>query len=192
MRSCPRCWRVSERKAALRAELRRKAAELPDEARREIDRCIGERLLTHPIFMECGCVFLYVGVRKEIYTRDLIETAVNMGKIVALPVSLANGVMAFYEYDGHLETGRYGIPEPVNGRLLVPAEADLLVVPGVGFDRHGYRLGQGGGYYDRYMAQHRCKTIGLCREQAFVKEIPISWNDLPVDCVITESAVYEM
>ncbi len=181
---------MSDRKVALRAELRRCAAELSPQQRQTSDELLVKGLLEHACFQDSERIFLYIGVRNEIDTRKMIETAVEQGKIVALPVSGPRGEMEFFRYDGNLTTGRLGIPEPTSGELLVPTEHDLLIVPGLAFDRRGYRLGQGGGYYDRYMARYPCRTVGLCREQFLLSEIPIAWNDLPVDIVITEAAVY--
>ena len=80
-------------------------------------------------------------------------------------------------------------PEPLEP--LIPGKDDLIVVPGLCYDRTGYRLGQGGGYYDRYLARHRGVTLGLCRETLLYGELPREWNDFPMEYVFTEAGVLE-
>ncbi len=176
-----------ENKAELRARLRTQYQQSEGSGDMEIVRRVPE----HPLYVSCKRLFVYVGVGHEIDTMPLIKTAVSHGKTVALPKSYGKGMMEFFRYTGELTEGLYHIPEPVGGEVLVPTEQDLMIVPGLAFDRQGYRLGQGAGYYDRYLAAHPCATIGLCRQEFFFEKIPAEWNDLPVNYVITENGASE-
>lgn len=181
---------MNEAKSALRKQVRMQAAEMTQEQRDASDAQLVQRLLDHPAYQSANRIFLYIGVRNEIRTLSMVENLYHMGKMIALPVSGANGEMEFYLYDGRMRTGRFGIPEPMSEQRVTPTEDDLLIVPGLAFDCSGRRLGQGGGYYDRYMARYPCRTVGLCRAAFLMEEIPVAWNDLSVDIVITEYAEY--
>ena len=81
-----------------------------------------------------------------------------------------------------------GIPAPKESAVrLDPDELDLIIVPAITFDRSGYRLGYGGGYYDRYLAQTKAFTVGLARERLVKEELPREAHDIAVKCLITES-----
>lgn len=181
---------MSERKKLLRSQLRADYARMTDFERNIIDIGLIERLMGHDLYNHCERLFLYVSVGTEINTHRLILDAYGQGKTVALPKCSSSGRMDFYRYTGALSEGKYHIPEPVSDEVLEPKPNDIMIVPGLAFDVNGYRIGQGGGYYDRYLAKHSCIRIGLCRERFLLKEIPTMWNDIPVDFVITENAVY--
>ncbi len=182
---------MNNRKNALRREIRN-ALRLYSKAELEwMDHRIIQRLMDAELYRHSGRIFLYASKFPEISTLGLIETAVKQGKIVALPKSMAAGMMEFYCYDGKLHPGRYGIQEPVSDRMITPEPEDLMIVPGLCFAKDGHRLGQGGGYYDRYMARYSCNTVGLCRDAFLQETLCTEWNDLPVDCVITESAMFK-
>lgn len=182
---------MTDSKGLMRKQLRQAYENVNSDYTNCADACLIERLIGHDLYKKCKKIFLYASVGAEVDTRALIEIAYKQGKIVALPICLGNGVMDFYQYDGTLREGKYCIPEPTTGTVLYPDSSDVMIVPGLAFDKKGYRMGQGGGYYDRYLEKHRCITIGVCREMFFVENVPICWNDLPVDYVITETQSYQ-
>lgn len=155
------------------------------------DAAIAARVLEHPAYRSCHSLFVYASAGTEVDTHAIIAAAMEQGRTVALPVCHGKGIMDFYVYDGTLRRGRYGIPEPVSDTVITPTSGDVMIVPGLSFTKNGERLGQGGGYYDRYLEKYPCMTIGVCREQLLSEKLPVEWNDLPVRCVITDSAVYE-
>lgn len=183
-------WTPKAEKDALRQRVRATLRELSSEKAAETDRLILERLVALSAYTRAERIFLYVGIFPEIETAPLLARAVRDGKCVALPKSRPGGIMDFYAYEGQLVPGLYGIPEPVSDKLLYPGERDLLIVPGLGFTPEGKRLGQGGGYYDRYLEKHPCKTVALCRQAQMLSSIPTQWNDLPVEFVLTERNFY--
>ena len=72
---------------------------------------------------------------------------------------------------------------------MEPSPEDLMIVPGLSFDRMGYRLGQGGGYDDRYLTAHPAVTAGVCRDRFLRDAVPRDWNDRPVRYIITEHEI---
>lgn len=177
-------------KKKLRSALREQYKQLNASHIAEIDKALIARVEDHRAYQTAKQIFLYASVANEVDTKTLIANAYKNGKTVALPKCEAMGKMQFFAYDGNLIEGRYHILEPTSDVLLEPAEDDVIIVPGLAFDKMGYRMGQGGGYYDRYLSKYRCISIGVCREQFMCNEIPKEWNDLPVDYVITEATVY--
>lgn len=180
---------VNDPKTTLRQEIRTALIAYTEAELEEIDRKIVRQLMDTERYLHSRRIFLYASKFPEISTMYLIETAIETGKIVALPKSMPAGEMEFYRYSGKLRAGRYGILEPVSDTMLRPVADDLMIVPGLCFAKNGHRLGQGGGYYDRYLAKYPCHTIGLCRDAFLQETVYTEWNDFPVDCVITETAV---
>ncbi len=178
-----------EEKAALRRRIREQLADIPQLELERSDQCIFEQVRSHPLCRDAQRLFLYCSVGREIDTRRLIRWAADQGKVVALPISEPNGQMEFYQYTGMLHPGRFGIPEPERWKKMIPQPGDPVLVPGLCFDRAGQRLGQGGGYYDRYLSKSEGVLVGLCRERFLVGQLPTEWNDFPVEIILTEKTV---
>ena len=176
---------MDEAKREVRLAVRRRLESLSGESRREADRAITRRVMKSARYQETERLFCYCSTESEPSTREIIADATARGKTVALPVSGPDGVMEFYRYTGSLRPGRFGILEPDSGQLLVPEETDLILVPGVAFDRRGHRLGRGGGYYDRYLAAHGGVKMGLCWHWMLSDGVPHTGYDVPMDCIVT-------
>jgi len=181
---------VNDPKGLLRNRLRKANAASKADYRNTVDGALLSRVLEFPLYQNADRIFLYASVGYEIDTRDLIRRGFSSGKKVLLPKCHSKGIMEFYEYTGTLTVGKFGIPEPTGTIATVPRRDDLMIVPGLAFTAEGLRLGQGGGYYDRFMDKYPCITVGLCRNAFLLKELPTEWNDLPVDYVITETDTY--
>ena len=144
-------------KAALRRELLRKRRQLP--GRPEKDRAIFQVITALPQYRQARRLYLYVSTGEEPDTRQLLLAALQAGKEVYAPRCLERpGEMAFLRVTGEedLAPGKFGIYEP-DPRRCPPApegEEGLCLVPGLAFDRSGFRLGYGKGYYDRFLAAH--------------------------------------
>lgn len=157
---------------------------------------IGRRVLALDAFLEARTVMAYVDVRNEVRTGGLIRAALRRGQRVALPVpEPRTGYMAAAlapAYPEGLVTGPYGIPVPSPGSAAVsPADLDCVLVPGVAFDVDGFRLGYGGGYYDRFLSglRGRVSVIGLAYAWQVVPRLAREPHDRPVDLVVTEEWV---
>ena len=180
---------VAEVKKILRQQMRQGLAEVGRGEKEWSDRELVQRFLEHPKLAGANTVLLYYGVGQEIDTRGLIQTLLDQGKTVCLPKCLPERQMEARVITGpdQLEPDVYGIPAPKEGcPVLEREQVDLILVPGLCFDSRGNRLGQGGGYYDRYLEDYEGITIGLCREDFFQVNLPREPLDAWVRFVLTE------
>ena len=184
---------LKEQKLASRKALRRRIAALSEKELEKSDIEIYNNLSRLPELLSAKTVFLYCSTGHEVDTHRLIGFLLERGQIVALPVSLPEGEMVFREYrPGNLQEGRFfGILEPdENARALEPENGDLIIVPGLAYDRSGFRMGQGGGYYDRFLSAHKLYSVGIGRDCLLCDRVIREPHDAPVDCLVTESGVY--
>lgn len=180
---------VAEVKKILRQQMRQALAELSQQEKTWSDGELIQRFLEHPKLAEAKTVLLYYGVGQEIETKGLIQTLLDQGKTVCLPKCLADHQMEARVITSldDLAPDAYGIPAPGDHCPALEREKmDLILVPGLCFDSRGNRLGQGGGYYDRYLEDYEGVTIGLCREDFFQVNLPREPLDAWVRIVLTE------
>ena len=118
----------------------------------EKSAAVYKRLIETDMFNKADVVFCFAAAKGEPDTNPIIETALSMGKTVALPVVVSKTEMIFREITGmdDMEASRFGILEPKNGRIITPKGNTLVLVPGLVFSENFARIGYGGGYYDRY------------------------------------------
>jgi len=180
-------------KKEFRARVRAMTAQLDEAYIASSNEGITAAVLSLPEYRRAERVFAYSAMGRECATAGILEDAAAGGKTLALPVVLGDGQMVFAEYRGELSAGAFGIGEPAGEtETLVPTEKDIMVVPALCCDKEGYRMGRGGGYYDRYLAGCRAFTVCLCREALLAEKVPREWNDLPVLAVITEKRVIRL
>lgn len=179
-------------KQALRARLRAQAKTFEADYLTRSDAAIEALLFALPEWAAAQSVFLYLSMGTEPETRGIFKRAIAGGKRVGVPRCLGSGVMesrAVATLEG-LTPGAFGILEPEETAPLLEAAAfDLVVAPCVAVDRNGFRLGNGGGYYDRFLPQARCPVVCLCRGRLLQPEVPREPFDVPVDIVLTEDGV---
>lgn len=154
-----------------------------------------EALLSSEEWTLAGSVLLYLPIRGEAETGLLAETAVDQGKRLLLP-RVEKGARRLWLHQwsgtsGELVSGAYGIPEPrPDLERVEPGEVDLVVVPGVAFDRHGNRLGYGGGYYDRALpGMGRAFKVGLGFAFQVVDDLPAEAHDVRLDGLATDEGM---
>ena len=131
-------------------------------------------------------IALFVSLDNEIDTVPLIEALLELGKDIYLPRT--NGIdMDFYQVTdlSHLEISKdnYKVREPVGGMPIDPNSLEVIVCPGVAFDKNNNRMGHGKGYYDRYLARTNAYKIGVCYKEQLLDEIPIDKYDIKMDKV---------
>ena len=137
-----------------------------------------------------GVVAAYYPVRSEFDCMPLLRRVAAEGWALALPVIAGSAPLQFrqWTFGAPLEPGPFGIPEPVAGAFAVP---DVLLVPLLAFDRRGYRLGYGGGHYDRTLAGLRAQgeiaAIGLAFDAQEVAQVPLCPYDERLDWILTPS-----
>ncbi len=166
----------------------------------EISRRIVASFMAQPEYAAARTVMFYVDVRSEVRTRNDLEAALRTGKKIVVPFCV-NGELELFHLESmdELELGMYRILEPkadlrpVAVKRVKVEELDLIMVPGVAFDRRGGRTGHGKGYYDKLLEHARLDTplIALAFECQLFPEIPMQPHDIFMDKVVTESAVYE-
>ena len=152
---------IDEEKQQLRATIRRLSAQLPFRYREAANRAIARHLLALPEYRSAGAVFCFVSAGREIDTRPILDQTLADGKMLCVPLCVADGIMELRAIRNleELFPGAYGILEPpADSPALSPDQIDLAVIPCVTCSREGRRLGRGGGYYDRFLAHYRVTT----------------------------------
>ena len=185
---------VIEEKKALRTFIRKKERTLDPTYKAESSEAICRHLLALDEYKSAKIVFAFAGTEKEIDTSLFMNETIAAGKTLILPRCAAEHAidLCVVRSMDDLEAGAYGILEPKkNCALVTAADIDFAVVPCLSFDRKGRRLGQGGGYYDRFLAHADCCTVGLIRAAFLLDALPAEWNDVPVSAVITEDGVLQ-
>ena len=173
-------------KAELRKKILQEMKALSQEQKHAMDRVLTERFLQHPFYQEVKTIATYLSFPHEFQTQELIKRMLKDGKKVLIPKTYPKGRMEFVVYDPkQLAKTSFGLLEPQGDLEVVePSQIDLIHVPGLAFTREGYRIGYGGGYYDRYLehfAGHTMSTIYPCQVQEFNSEN----HDIPVQEVLT-------
>lgn len=181
-----------QEKAALRRELLAQRDAVPQ--REEKSRAVGDGVLALPAYQKARQVLLYLSKGSEVDTWEVFARAVAEGKEVYAPRCLdGEGTMGFFQVTSPQELlqGRFGLWEP-DPRRCAPwrrREGALCLVPGIAFDRQGYRLGYGKGYYDRFLAGFSGTAAGLCFRELALERLPRGPQDRRVDVLVTEAGV---
>ena len=187
---------ISEKQKLRKIYLKRTSAGDPDLSgnagpdREDLSRRITARLLVLKEWQDAESVFCYVGTDRELDTAGILEAALQEGKRLAVPKINGKGIMTAREIFSlkELSPGHMGILEPSDtAPVLAGEELSLVIVPGLAFDPEGFRLGYGGGYYDRYLKGLSACTIGLCREACLCSRLPRESHDIHVRMVLTEA-----
>ena len=174
-------------KTELRKQVLQEMKAISQEQKQFIDKTLTERLLQHPFYQEAKVIATYLSFPHEFQTQELIEQALRDGKKVLIPKTYPKGRMDFVVYDPQqLVKTSFGLLEPQGNLEVVDAsQIDLIHVPGLSFTTKGYRIGYGGGYYDRYLEQfsgHTLSTIYPCQIRDFSPEN----HDIPVQEVLID------
>ena len=144
-------------------------------------------LEAHPVFRAASIILLYHSLPDEVHTHDFIRKWSTKKKIL-LPVVIGNDLeLRVYTSPADLAIGAYGIEEPTGALFTDYAIIDLIIVPGVAFDRDGNRLGRGKGYYDRLLPRiPSAYKVGICFPFQIVEEVPAEPFDIRMDEIITQ------
>lgn len=174
-------------KSELRKKILQEMKAIPREQKQFIDQALTERLLHHPFYQEAKIIATYLSFPHEFQTQELIEQALRDGKKVLIPKTYPKGRMDFVVYDPQqLVKTSFGLLEPQENLEVVDAsQIDLIHVPGLAFTTEGYRIGYGGGYYDRYLEHfsgHTLSTVYHYQVQDFIPEN----HDIPVEEVLID------
>jgi len=184
-------------KKTLRTEMLEKRAQLKANEILSKSEEIKNKLFQLEEFENANFIFSFISFKDEIHTHDIIKDTINMGKKIGVPVTIKNPrkllVSEVKDFDNELEIGPYDIlaPKKEFERIIDPKLVDLVLVPGLAFDEYGFRLGYGGGYYDRFFTEieKNVPKIGLCFNIQIIDKVPINSYDIPVDYIITEKDI---
>lgn len=179
-----------ETKVDIRKRVLKKRMELSQKEWEEKSKTITEKLISHPDFLEAEEIYCYVDFRKEVSTKQIIETAWNFHKKVAVPKTVED--MKFYYISSweDVSPGNWGILEPIT-QVRAEGKNVCVIMPGAVFDFEKNRIGYGKGYYDTYLHLHPAyKTVALAFELQMLDNIPAEEHDICPQMIITEEHTY--
>ena len=160
-------------------------------------KTIEKKLTALKAYQESKTIMFYASYNNEVKTDGMIETALCSGKSVCLPVAIKEEKRLKIKRIlnlSELKTGNYGIREPkIDLPDVTLEEVNLVLVPGCCFDEKGFRLGYGGGFYDRFISDlgNKVVKVGLAFQIQIVDSLPCEEHDQPIDVLITENNVYD-
>lgn len=184
-------------KRTLRSEILNKRKSLSIEEVITKSSAISSLLFSTEQYKNSKYIMCYVDFKNEVRTEEIIKTAIDEGKNIIIPISVVETrqliLSQLLDYDKELESSTYGILEPKKEfiREVNPELIDLVLMPGVAFDRRGYRIGYGGGYYDRFLTRidDSVPKIALAFDLQMVPYVRKGRYDIPVDYIITEKEI---
>lgn len=182
-------------KKRLRQMMKKRLSQVNQSSREKWSSQIAAKLFMLQEWTQAKMVAVTISLEKEVSTRLIIEQAWQEGKSIVVPkCNPQSHEMTFRRLLSYnqLEDGYAGIKEPVEAvtDVVSPSEIDVMIVPGLVFDRFGYRIGYGGGYYDRYLQTFHGFTISLAFTCQMIEKVPAAHFDLPVNRIITDRQVF--
>jgi 5-formyltetrahydrofolate cyclo-ligase len=180
-------------KKLIRERIKHKLIEQREELRQIKSGRIKKDLFSQREFLHSDTVMFYIAKDGEVDTSGMIKEALRMGKKVVVPVTLVKEKKIIpcqlYDYEKELCQGPFGIYQPKKQfmRRVLLKHIDLVIVPGIAFDRCGNRLGRGGGYFDRFLARlkkYNVPMFGLAFKFQILKQLPVLPHDIPVSKLI--------
>ncbi len=176
---------INQHKSVLRSIDSQKRRVMTEDEVHEQSRAIVARIAEMPLFREAKTIMVYYPIHNEVDLRHLVKLF-HEEKTFLLPATTSKKDMEVRQYikGQPLKRGRFGIPEPTTPAWT--GSIDLILVPGVAFDKKCRRVGRGGGYYDRFLKRYRdAKKVGVCYDFQLHTEVPHSWFDIPMQCIVT-------
>jgi 5-formyltetrahydrofolate cyclo-ligase len=182
-------------KRVVRAQARATRRSLPPEQRDGLSRAAIAHVLAMPEVVSAGAILVYASLPDEVDTATLVSALTASGRVVAVPRVCGDREMTLHPISSldELSPGVCDIPEPSGDLEALPPEAfDVVVVPGIAFDRACRRIGFGGGFYDTLIPRLRAGafTVGLAFDEQIVDEVPCEEHDRPLDAVATPTALH--
>jgi 5-formyltetrahydrofolate cyclo-ligase len=179
-------------KNSIRQILRQRRDSMTPEERLDKSRRICNHFLDLIPYGET--VLAYTSKEKEVNTREIITTLLERGNPVVVPIIVKEDRslrLSFIRDLSSLVPSTFGVPEPTGSETpAMGAEVDTIVLPMLGFDRSGRRIGYGAGYYDRFLEKNPAlQKIGIAFACQEYDNLPVDENDIPVDCIITEDGI---
>lgn len=188
---------VRQEKILLRARYKKRREAIAHEHRRRMDEAVLRRMLSLRSYALSNNILLYHPIDGEVDLMPLAEAAIKAGKRVYFPVTRDEGLMDFYrvtDLEHDFVEGRFGIREPSEERCeILDRDAfvgsSIVIMPALSFDREGYRLGYGRGYYDRYLIDFQATVIGVVYDELLADDLPRGKYDRHADLVVTDKRI---
>ena len=173
-------------KKALRSHIRTLKRQMSPAQIEEASRQLAEQFVKTSQYRQAQTIYGYLPYNQEVRTIPILEQALADGKRVAVPKVYGEEMRFIYMNDlTRVEAGFGGIPEPVEDTPVADDPNALVLMPGLAFDREGHRIGYGGGFYDRFLAQEpNHPTVALCYEFQLLPKLETDEFDIPVDLVL--------
>ncbi len=184
-------------KKQMRSSCKEARRSMDVQLKKNYDKKIQNKLLNLFMIREADVVLTYVSTEIEVTTLDFIDSLFKMGKKVAVPRCLNDsGDMSFFiiNSSNDLENGFFNVREPKKDITEVPVttEKSVCVVPAFLFDKSGFRLGYGKGYYDRFLSKFNGKTIGICYDDNICDSLMHGKFDRAVNLIVTEKRIVDL
>jgi 5-formyltetrahydrofolate cyclo-ligase len=175
-------------KQALRQQCKQIRQSLGDETRRSVSQSICAQIENWTVFQRAETILTYMPMRGEVDLRPLLERQPVRRWVLPRIIPAEGHRMVFQPYDlANLVVHAFGMAEPASTLPLVPpAEIQLTLVPGLAFDRQGWRLGYGGGYFDRFLKDYTGISLGVIFGALLLNALPHTAFDMPVGWLVTE------
>ena len=179
-------------KASIRRDILIRRRQWPLSEREDASQQIQAHLKQWPPFQKAQVVHIFLNQPDEVQTRAIVSDCWQMNKTVVVPFRLpqsrrlGQSILSSFE---QLETGEFELrePRPETRKPIDLKAIDLMIVPGVAFDKTGGRLGYGMGYYDRFLPESKALFLGLAFQLQIVPRLPQSPEDVPMDAILTEA-----
>lgn len=173
-------------KQALRKEIRDLKRAMTEEEIVARSEKLGRLFADSQAYLEAKTIYGYLPYNQEVRTVPMLEQALKDGKKVAVPKVFGDTMHFIYLQDlSCVEKGYAGIPEPVANEPVAEDKTALVLMPGLAFTKNGDRMGYGGGFYDRFLAEEPDHpTLALCYDFQIVDKLPTEEFDIPVDTVL--------
>ncbi|AQQ09578.1 5-formyltetrahydrofolate cyclo-ligase family protein [Sedimentisphaera cyanobacteriorum] len=186
---------LKNRKSAQRSELKAALSRLSPENIQAKSLEICKRIEQLEVYIQAGAVMGYLAYGHEVNLDYLLASALKQGKAAAVPeVQEEKGKMRavrLNSLENCIKKDKFGIRVPQDGAEVSPERLDLIILPGLGFDVQGGRLGKGGGYYDRFLSSDNVRghLCGVCFEVQIVEQAASGDRDISADTIITEKRI---
>lgn len=173
-------------KKELRRQIREKKRAMTKEQIESASRRLGELFVASKEYKQAKTIYGYLPYNQEVRTVPMLEQALADGKRVAVPKVYGEEMRFIYITDmSRVSAGYAGIPEPIDDEPVADDPTALVLMPGLAFDPQGHRIGYGGGFYDRFLAQEpEHPTLALCYDFQMLPKLETEEFDIPVDCVL--------
>ena len=183
-------------KEKTRKELMKMRSNLSKSEVTEKSNQIRKRFFDMDEFKHAYTILFYVSCDNEVYTHDMIKKCMSNGKKVVVPVTDKENrklILSELKNWNDLTSGAYNILEPKKECITETSlgSIDLILVPGIGFDKHGHRIGHGEGYYDRLLGNAPSPAIGLAFHLQILDKINVEEHDVPVHKIVTEKEIID-